>query len=50
MVKSNKVIFKKFLVFSQSDDDGLAMAGYFTIVCSEPKPIEKPKVEVKIKS
>ena len=37
-------------VFSQSDEQGLAMAGDFITSSLEPKPIEKPKLKITTKS
>ena len=45
VVKKNKVIFKKFLVFSQSDVQGLALLGDLKNVRPELKPNWKTEVE-----
>ena len=47
VVKKNRVIFGKFLVFSQSDEQGLALLGYLKNVCRQLKPNIILKVEVK---
>ena len=38
VVKKNRVIFGKFLVFSQSDEQGFAMVGNLKYVRPELKP------------
>ena len=43
VVKKNRVIFGKFLVFSQSDGHGLAMWRYLIIVSPEPLLIKVTK-------